>query len=295
MQETIPFLKLNPVKISKLQSLFHSKLHTLYPKEEIDSFFHLLAEYELGLTRVDRALQPQFEVPQKNHLFFKEAMEQLEKECPIQYILGKTEFFSLSFKTTKNVLIPRPETEELVQWILDETQDKKNLKILDIGTGSGCIAVALAKNMKNADVTALDFSKTAIAIAKENASKNKVAIEFIEQDILSASSLPQKYDIIVSNPPYVRNREKREIKKNVLAYEPISALFVDDSNPLVFYDKISALAKNHLTKDGQLFFEINQYLGKETLALLKENGFSNTLLRKDIFKNDRMTKSRSSY
>lgn len=279
------------MKITQLHSLFHSKLYSLYPKEEIDSFFHLLAEHELRLTRIDRALQPQFEITQKNQLFFKKAMEQLEKERPIQHILGKTEFFSLPFKVTKNVLIPRPETEELVEWILDETQDKKNLKILDIGTGSGCIAVALAKNSANAKVTALDFSQTAIAIAKENAMKNKVSIEFLEQDILNTSSLPEKYDVIVSNPPYVRNLEKTEIKKNVLAYEPASALFVDNANPLIFYKKISALAKNHLTKDGQLFFEINQYLGKETLKILKENGFSNTLLRKDIFQNDRMTKA----
>jgi release factor glutamine methyltransferase len=279
------------VKITQLHTLFHSKLRTLYPKEEIDTFFHLLAEHALGLTRVDRALQPQFEIPLKKHLFFKKAMEQLEEERPIQYILGKTEFFSLPFELCKDVLIPRPETEELVQWILDTTQDKKNLKILDIGTGSGCSAVALAKNATNAKVTALDFSKKALAIAKENATKNNVALKFLEQDILNTSSLPEKYDIIVSNPPYVRNLEKKEIKKNVLAYEPDSALFVADCNPLIFYDKISELAKKHLKTDGQLFFEINQYLGNEMLFLLKQKGFSNPILRKDIFKNDRMIKA----
>lgn len=279
------------MKITQLQSLFHSRLDSLYPKEEIDSFFHLLTEAELGLTRIDKALQPHFEIKEKNHSFFLKTIEELQKQKPLQYILGKTEFYGLPFKVDKNVLIPRPETEELVQWILDETQDKKHQKIVDIGTGSGCIAIALAKNSKQADVTGIDFSEKALAVAQANAKYNKVLTKFRKENILKTKTLPEKYDIIVSNPPYVRRLEKKEMKKNVLDYEPSTALFVDDSNPLVFYDKISDLAKKHLTPNGMLFFEINQYLGQEMVTLLKNKGFSDIELRRDIFDNDRMIKA----
>ena len=279
------------MKITLLHNLFHSELNALYPKTEIDAFFNILTEHQLGLTRVDRALQPAIEVIHKDLAFFENSIELLKKEYPVQYITGKTEFFSLPFDVNKNVLIPRPETEELVQWILDDFQDKKNISILDIGTGSGCIAIALAKNSKDTLVTAIDFSETALEIAKKNASNNQVEIDFIQTDILNTDSLPNQYDIIVSNPPYVRNLEKQEIKKNVLDFEPHSALFVEDDNALIFYKKIALLAKEYLKPEGKLYFEINQYLGKETLTMLKELGFTKNELQKDIFGNDRMTKS----
>lgn len=279
------------MKITLLHNLFHSELNALYPKTEIDAFFNILTEHQLGLTRVDRALQPAIEVIHKDLAFFENSIELLKKEYPVQYITGKTEFFSLPFDVNKNVLIPRPETEELVQWILDDFQDKKNISILDIGTGSGCIAIALAKNSKDTLVTAIDFSETALEIAKKNASNNQVEIDFVQTDILNTDSLPNQYDIIVSNPPYVRNLEKQEIKKNVLDFEPHSALFVEDDNALIFYKKIALLAKEYLKPEGKLYFEINQYLGKETLTMLKELGFTKNELQKDIFGNDRMTKS----
>ncbi len=279
------------MKITSLKSHFEKELKSLYPKTEIDSFFNILTEYKLGLTRVDRALQPNFELPEKEILFFKNCIEQLKQEFPVQYITGKTEFYGLSFNVNKNTLIPRPETEELVQWILDDTQDKKNLNILDIGTGSGCIAISLAKNSSNSQITAIDFSEPALETASKNAKQNKVIIEFLQQDILNTHTLPQQYDIIVSNPPYVRNLEKKEINKNVLEYEPHSALFVEDNNALIFYKKIADLAKKHLKPNGTLYFEINQYLGEETLNMLKEKGFTKNELKKDIFGNDRMTKS----
>lgn len=279
------------MKITQLHSHFHNELASFYPKTEIDSFFNLVTEFKLGLTRVDRALQPSFEPSETELHFFEVTLQQLKKEKPIQYILGKTEFYSLPFYVNEAVLIPRPETEELVEWILDDFQDKKNIHILDIGTGSGCIAISLAKNSTESKVSALDFSETAILTAKKNAKLNTVSVHFIEQDILKAETLPKKYDIIVSNPPYVRNLEKQEINNNVLSYEPHSALFVEDDNALIFYKKIAELAKSHLKPNGKLYFEINQYLGKETIELLEEIGFTKNELRKDIFGNDRMTKS----
>ena len=279
------------MKITQLHSHFHNELASFYPKTEIDSFFNLVTEFKLGLTRVDRALQPSFEPSETELHFFEVTLQQLKKEKPIQYILGKTEFYSLPFYVNEAFLIPRPKTEELVEWILDDFQDKKNIHILDIGTGSGCIAISLAKNSTESKVSALDFSETAILTAKKNAKLNTVSVHFIEQDILKAETLPKKYDIIVSNPPYVRNLEKQEINNNVLSYEPHSALFVEDDNALIFYKKIAELAKSHLKPNGKLYFEINQYLGKETIELLEEIGFTKNELRKDIFGNDRMTKS----
>jgi len=218
-------------------------------------------------------------------------LEQLKKEIPIQYLLGSTSFYGLNFEVNSDVLIPRPETEELVDWIIKDCLIFRNdvtLKIVDIGTGSGCIAISLAKNLPNAQVFAIDVSGKALATAKKNAELNNVEVTFIQKNILETASLDFQFDIIVSNPPYVRNLEKVEINKNVLDNEPHLALFVDDNDALVFYRKIAELAQKSLSKNGQLYFEINQYLGKETVALLENLGFENLELRKDIYGNDRM-------
>ncbi len=275
--------------------LFNQKLANVYPQTEIDSFFFLLIEKELKLQRIDLALNTSIKLDSNQLSYFEQVVDQLQKQEPIQYILGETEFYGLTFKVTNDTLIPRPETEELVDWILNDVQDKSKLTILDIGTGSGCIPITLAKNLPNAIVYSIDVSKNALAIAKQNATSNKVNIHFIEQDILSVKNLEdiitsQKFDIIVSNPPYVRELEKKEIQANVLNNEPHLALFVTNDNPLIFYSKIADLAKNNLTESGALYFEINQYLGKETIEMLSKKGFTNEL-RKDLFNNDRMTKS----
>ena len=279
------------MKLLQLKSEFDSQLGTRYPKTEIDSFFNLLTEYKLGLTRVDRALQPNFELKETSITFFKEALQSLKEDIPVQHILGKTWFYSLPFYVNNSVLIPRPETEELVSWILEDLGDKVDINILDIGTGSGCIAIALAKNLTKANVWALDISEAALQTAKRNASLNQVDIHFAAQDILKTDSLPSSFDVIVSNPPYVRTLEKKELKNNVLLHEPSTALFVSDDTPLVFYNKISDLALDYLKPKGKLYFEINQYLGKEMQAMLTEKGFSSNELKKDIYGNDRMTKS----
>ena len=277
--------------IFELKLHFQTELDAIYPKNEIESFYHILTEFKLGLSRVDKALNPNKIIDKDAIEFFKDSISLLYSEKPVQYITEETEFYSLPFKVNKNVLIPRSETEELVSWVLESVLSTKEISILDIGTGSGCIAISLAKSLPNAKVTAIDFSEAAIEIAKKNAELNKVSIEFIKQDILATEYLPKNFDCIVSNPPYVRELEKEEIKKNVLSFEPHSALFVADDNALLFYTKISDLAKKHLKPNGELFFEINQYLGKETIKLLVEKGFTQNELKKDIFGNDRMTKS----
>lgn len=286
--------------LKELKLHFLTTLKTIYPKDEIDSFYFILIEHLLKLKRIDIALDPQKELTAMEDRFLLYGLEKLRQEIPIQYVTGKTEFFGLPFNVDESVLIPRPETEELVEWVITSTslkdqttnnQQQTTINILDIGTGSGCIAIALAKNLPHAKVFGLDVSQEALNIAKQNAELNKIDIQFIRQDILTTTTLNQQFDIIVSNPPYVRVLEKQEIKKNVLDNEPHLALFVDDNNPLLFYDKIADYAKENLKTNGQLFFEINQYLGKETIALLKNKGFKNIELRKDIFKNDRMIRA----
>ena len=191
------------------------------------------------------------------------------------------------------MLIPRPETEELVDWVLTTvTPTSKPLKIIDIGTGSGCIAISLAKSLPNAEVTAVDVSAKALQVARRNAELNGVTINFLHQDILQTSTLPDTYDIIISNPPYVRSLEKAEMQANVLEYEPHLALFVSDTDPLLFYNRIATLARRTLLPQGSLFFEINQYLGDEMKTLLKAKGFEKVVLRKDLSGNDRMIMSR---
>jgi release factor glutamine methyltransferase len=274
--------------LKQLRLQFKEELYLLYPQEEIESFYFLILEERLQLKRVTIALNPEQSISEENSNYFSNCITQLKNEIPLQYILGVTEFFGLPFKVTPDTLIPRPETEELVAWIIDATASNNKISILDIGTGSGCIAISLAKNIPNSKVSAIDISEKALKIANYNANLHKVSISFEKIDILKATTLHAKFDIIVSNPPYVRHLEKKEIKNNVLENEPHTALFVLDNNPLIFYDKIGELAKQYLKPNGQLFFEINQYLSQETLSLLGEKGFSKTKLRKDIFGNDRM-------
>tara|TARA_R110000851_G_scaffold79015_1_gene174109 strand:- start:4925 stop:5788 length:864 start_codon:yes stop_codon:yes gene_type:complete len=279
--------------LKEIKNIYHLELDPLFPKEEVDSFFYLVIDHYLGLERFILAMQPNLVVSKENEdpLFF--ALSQLKQERPIQHILGKAHFCELEFRVDENVLIPRPETEELVYWIINEVQKgdpREEVKILDIGTGSGCIAISLAKNLPNAKVYALDISKKALQIAGENAMDNGVDIVFLEADILSLEGFKDKFDVIVSNPPYVRELEKLEMKNNVVEHEPGLALFVSDGDPLIFYKKITRFALSHLKKGGVLFFEINQYLGEEMKQLLEAENFSEIEPRKDMFGNDRMLK-----
>ncbi|WP_016989852.1 peptide chain release factor N(5)-glutamine methyltransferase [Flavobacterium sp. ACAM 123] len=279
------------MKIKEYRSQFIQALLPIYDEGEAESFFYLILEEKQQLKRIDLALDPKLIFLEEELALWNSILEQLKLEIPIQYLLGSTSFYGLDFEVNENVLIPRPETEELVEWIIKgnpKIEGFKDLKILDIGTGSGCIAISLAKNMPNAKVYAIDISEKALATAKKNALLHKVDVTFITQNILETEDLKQQFDIIVSNPPYVRNLEKQEIKKNVLDNEPHLALFVEDNDALLFYKKIATLAQKNLLENGQLFFEINQYLGKETITLLEKMNFKNIELRKDIYGNDRM-------
>lgn len=283
------------MKIKEYRTYFINELSSIYDAIEAESFFYLILEEKKKLKRVDLALHPELTFSETELVQWNFLLEQLKIEIPIQYLLGTTHFYGLEFEVNENVLIPRSETEELVEWIIQSnpriTAESDNLKILDIGTGSGCIAIALAKNFPNAEVFAMDVSEKALATAQKNALINKVNVTFIQQNILETDDLEQKFDIIVSNPPYVRNLEKQEIRKNVLDNEPHLALFVADNDALIFYRKIASLAQKNLTQNGQLYFEINQYLGTEMVDLLQNLNFRNIELRKDIYGNDRMTKT----
>lgn len=281
------------MKLKDLKHNFSTRLSSSYSIEEVESMFFLLAEHRLNLKRIDFILNSDIEITKENQSYFKKTIENLLKEIPIQYIIGEAHFYGMKFNVNSNVLIPRQETEELVDWIIKDTNQlkKEKITILDIGTGSGCIAISLAKHIKNAQVYAIDISKEALKVAQTNASKNNINVNFAHENILTCNSLTQKFDIIVSNPPYVRELEKNEIKKNVLENEPHLALFVNDQNPLLFYDAIGNFAKKNLTQNGVLYFEINQYLGIETLNLIKDKGFTSIKLKKDLNNNNRMLKS----
>nr|WP_315162216.1 peptide chain release factor N(5)-glutamine methyltransferase [uncultured Flavobacterium sp.] len=284
-------MKNNSFKIKEYRTQFIQELTPIYDAGEAESFFYLILEEKHQLKRIDLALHPDLVFSEAEIVVWNSILEQLKQEIPVQYLLGKTSFYGLDFEVNENVLIPRPETEELVEWILESRKSKvesQNIRILDIGTGSGCIAISLAKNIPNAQVFAIDVSEKALATAKKNAERNAVEVTFLNQNILETEDLRQQFDIIVSNPPYVRNLEKEEIKKNVLDNEPHLALFVEDNDALIFYKKIAELAQKNLSENGQLYFEINQYLGKETVDLLEKMNFKNIELRRDIYGNDRM-------
>jgi release factor glutamine methyltransferase len=257
-----------------------------------------LVNHTLHFSKIEVALHPNFEIKNDAMEYFKNALAELKAEKPIQYIIGSTEFYGLPLTVNENTLIPRPETEELVEWIIKDVQNANHqpTTILDIGTGSGCIAISLAKNLPSVEVYALDISEKALQVAKQNAKRNEITIHFIKADILSPDAILNTakglhFDIIVSNPPYVRNLEKVEIKKNVLDHEPHTALFVDDKDPLLFYEAIADFAQKNLKKEGKLYVETNQYLGKETISLFQNKGFKNIELRKDLFGNNRMIKA----
>ena len=279
------------MKVKDYKINFINSLLPFYDEMEAESFFYLILENRYQLRRIDLALDAEKEFSDAEISNWNVILEKLKTQIPIQYILGTTHFYGLEFMVDENVLIPRPETEELVDWIVklnSKISKKKYLRILDIGTGSGCIAISLAKNIPNSEVFEIDVSEMALAVAEKNALLNTVCVTFLHKNILETTSLDQKFDIIVSNPPYVRNLEKAEIKPNVLDNEPHLALFVADDDALIFYKKIAELAAANLNPNGQLFFEINQYLGKETLDLLESLGLKNRELRKDIYGNDRM-------
>jgi release factor glutamine methyltransferase len=279
------------LKLSQLKINFTTVLQGVYDKEEVNCFFYILCDFFLQYSRFEVSIALDTIVSAKNTTAFDMALLRLKKQEPIQYILGTTAFYGLTFKVNEHTLIPRPETEELVDWVLSNLHDQDSvLDIIDIGTGSGCIAISLAKNIPTARVSGLDISEKALVVAQENAVKNQVLVSFCKKDILRTTSLEKKYDVMVSNPPYVRQLEKKAMNANVLDYEPGIALFVPNEDPLLFYRKIAQLAMVSLQTRGWLYFEINEYLSKEMDVLLKEIGFANIEIKKDFREVPRMIK-----
>jgi len=265
-------------------------LSDIYPNYEISSLIRIIIKHVTGQPLPILLLDKSRKISPSQELKIDKIIERLRTHEPIQYILEETEFFGLPFFVNKNVLIPRPETEELVELILSENSGR-NIQILDIGTGSGAIAIALAKHMKEAKVTAWDISFKALDIALFNSKINSVDISFQRIDVLSDYPCEKKYDIIVSNPPYIMDVEKENMSKNVLDHEPHSALFVPDNTPLLFYERITDIAKQILNTKGKLYFEINQAKGADTKLMIEEKGFKDVSLIKDISGNDRIIRA----
>jgi release factor glutamine methyltransferase len=275
--------------ISAVIKRIKDDLSPFYSQEEIKGFISLIFEHLLGLSRLQVHLQQHEQISEAKLTEFKEIVDRLKNFEPIQYILGETEFYGLRFKVNPSVLIPRPETEELVDWVLKDYQNN-HINILDIGSGSGCIPIALAKNLTHAEIEGWDISEEALTTARENALINNVRVHFDNRDILKWQTykLPKLYDIIISNPPYVTLSEKESMLPNVTEHEPHLALFVPDQDPLVFYRKISDFALCHLNPGGQLYFEINEKLGIDLEILLTSKSFKDIQLKKDINGRDRM-------
>ncbi len=273
---------------SQIKKIFHQQLKENYIENEIDSLFFIALEYVTSISKIEYILQKKEEISEEKLIELKFILEELTKNKPIQYITKNAYFYGLNFYVNEKVLIPRQETNELVDWVLMSVTHSKPIKILDIGTGSGCIAITLKKNLPLSEVFAIDISNEAIQVAQKNANDNEVEINFLQKNILEINDLKSNFDIIISNPPYVRELEKLEMAPNVLDNEPHLALFVPDNNPLLFYEKITEIALKNLTEDGMLFFEINQYLSAETKKMIENKGFKNVILRKDLQENYRM-------
>lgn len=280
------------MNLKQLRQNFNNQLEPLYPVSEIRSFFKWLVEHYLKVMPSQLILSYEKEVSGQQQQDFEAAIAQLKQHKPIQYILGETEFFGLRFEVNKAVLIPRPETEELVDWVLQDYQSiKQPIHISEVGTGSGCIAISLAKNNAYFQVSAYDISSEALAVAHQNANIHQANVSFVQQDILKLDQMQQPVDVIVSNPPYVRYDERQMMKANVLDYEPHIALFVPDDSALIFYKKIIDLALQQ-KEVPDVYVEINANAAKETKALFDEAGFSHVILKKDIFGKPRMIKAK---
>ena len=276
---------------------YASELEKIYGSDEANALIMILLEHYFGIDRVKIAIDPELRLSESELLTLHFAVKELLKNKPVQYILGETEFCGMRFFVDENVLIPRPETEELVNKLVSCSVNQlpsPSFRILDIGTGSGCIAHSLAKLLKNSIVTAVDISEKALEVAKKNAETNGVNVNFIKDDILNPKNpelIDNQFDIIVSNPPYVCESEKSEMRANVLDYEPSSALFVSDNDPLIFYRKILEFAQKNLKPDGEIWFEINEKLGTEMKNLCLEKGFGNVEIIKDFWEKDRILRA----
>jgi release factor glutamine methyltransferase len=281
----------DPPVVHEVLKKLRNELRQIYPPGEIQGISELIFENLLNYSKTDILLNSNTKISNLIYYQIIEIINQLLKNKPIQYILGEAWFYDLKLEVSPDVLIPRQETEELVKWVIEECESR-HLQLIDLGTGSGCIAIALALNLPNAKVHAMDISERAIQIAKKNASVNKAEVKFFVDDIFNPLfEKSKKFDIIVSNPPYVTESEKPRIEKNVLHYEPVAALFVPDYNSLMYYKAIAALAREALTTGGRLYLEINESKSEEIEELLIRSKFSQIEIRKDINGKFRMVRA----
>ena len=266
-------------------------LHGSYTDAEALSLAKMLLVEVFGFSTLELYGGKDRGFSEKEQEVLSDIVCRLQNHEPIQYIIGRETFMGLVFEVNENVLIPRPETQELVNWILEDRRADEGCKILDIGTGSGCIPISLAHFMSGAELEAWDISDGALDVARRNASQNEVKVLFRKQNVLEAVPSSSCYDVILSNPPYITEQEKVDMEANVLDWEPSIALFVPDTDPLLFYRKIAELGLEMLVADGALYFEINRAYGEMMKTMLEDMGYNNVELRKDMFGNDRMIKA----
>lgn len=282
--------------IASIEKVFIQDLAELYGVEEAGSIAWLVIGFVCRINRTQYLNNKNNILSEEELATFYNMLSDLRKGVPVQYLIGETEFYGSVFKVNPAVLIPRPETEELVDWVLKDLKADKpareGLKLLDIGTGSGCIPITIKKYLPGLKVSAVDVSCEALAVAKENAQLNDTEVKFIQDDMLNPVAEWNKFSVITSNPPYVTLAEKMQMHVNVLNYEPHLALFVPQDDPLIFYKAIARFADHHLEAGGLLYLEINENLGQETISLLKASGFKDIELRQDLRDRDRMIKAR---
>ncbi len=281
-------------RIQDVQSAYRKKLSTVFDQNEARAMVNVLFEDFFDISSMDIVRDPDALLNESEMLQLHLAVKQLLLQVPIQHITGIGYFFGRRFKVGPEVLIPRPETEELLKLILDESGANEPLKILDIGTGSACLPISLALERPNAKISASELSSNALEIARFNAAQHGVELHFIQDDVLQPdwSLYEDNLDVILSNPPYIRPSEKQLMKENVVGFEPHLALFVPEHDPLLFYRAIVLLAQKKLKNGGRIYFEINEAFGRETCALLQEHGFQDIRLRKDLFERDRIVAAR---
>ncbi len=275
------------MKVEEYVRELKQRLSPLYGEGEATAMVRLIFNSIKGWSVTDLVVNGDREVSDFLKSEVEKVITRVEAGEPIQYVLGQARFYGMDLKVDSRVLIPRPETEGLVDLIVDKYKDKDDLRILDMGTGSGAIAIALARNLPFSKVSAIDISAGALEVAKENARNLKANIDFKQADIFSFQPEQDSYDIIVSNPPYIPDDEKKDMEKNVLEYEPAGALFVPDSDPIRFYIRIAEVARMALVPGGTLYFEINPRFASDISDMLAKNGFEDIEIEKDMFKRDR--------
>jgi len=287
--------KFASMTIKEVYRNFLLQVQTVYSASEASVITDIIFE-SVNIHKTDVIKNPQQTIGETANQLINDRLQQLLQHKPIQYILGEAWFYNMKFKVNEHVLIPRPETEELVEWVIENSKlHVSNSKILDIGTGSGCIAIALKKNLTGSNVTAIDVSHDALKTAAENALHNHANVDFIQTDFLQSSEWNKlgMFDIIVSNPPYIPINEKETMSRHVTQYEPSTALFVPDEDPLVFYEKIAAFGKDHLNYDGKIFVETHENLAQRTAAAFRSAKYNYVDVKQDIFGKERMVMARN--